>query len=669
MKTNKLLLKYSNCDDLIFTNCWMCDYETVVAESQYYKKYKKTRIVYGVLKNIQHPELRYRFVDIYDMFNFIAQNRRNNQIVYYHFLSFDGCFNLDWLGNNGFKAVENVKNNNEFSVFRTTGKHIYKIVVGIKNAWNELILITFMCSKEILSNSVKNIGESMEIDKFEMGQDEDPNFYIREPFKTLEEFEKHNMEYCLYCERDVDIVIKALVSFYVTLYEFMIERGYAHEFVNVRKCITIAGISFKLQLLELEKLGYDKSLLFINEYDERIIMDDFTNGGLTIMNEKYRKKSRKVKQGFMIDLQSAYPSIMRDGIPLGSMITTKPTDDRKYAHFITVKYKNIRAKNHTVPLLKNWNMKYRAHLYMLEVKGEYVTKGLDKEIELIEQSYEFDSKEIIFECWYLLGNPLKEYIEMLFGLRQQFKKTDKAKAYAFKILLNAGYGVHAKRFDYRSVVVERADDKYVFNKVEYKKVDNIDLNKKDNIAYVPNNRFVAVEYIDPQVLGIYHNKAIANYVTSMTHCLLIQGMYHFGLDHFNYSDTDSLILTDVEYDKVVEYCSNKLGGWEIETWDCDKGCEPKHDRFDEVFIGRSKTYELRYNGHLLKRKVAGVSHPDQMDFEDLKKHGAKIFKNAILRMQRVDGGVVLVDVAKHIKLEDVELKGEFKYGLYFESKK
>lgn len=670
---NDLLKDYLHLPEIIklFTNMWVADFETIVVDTNYYKKHKKTRIVYGVLKNIQFPSLKHTFTNINDMFKFITMNRKNNQYIYFHYLTFDGGYILNWLGHNGFKAVEKVKHEQEFSVFRTTGKKIYKIVVGVRNFQKKVIKITFLCSKELLNSSVKDLGKSVGLDKFQNDQENNPRFYVREPIDDVKEFERVNYDYCQYCERDVDIVINALIAFLLAIYDLTCERGYSCEFSTIRKSMTIAGMSFKLQLLELKKQGYDPDLLFMNDYEERMIMDDFTNGGLTILNEKFRKKSQKNLLGFMIDLQSAYPSIMRDYIPCGKMILQKPSDysPDNYAHFIKAKYTNIRAKGHTVPLLKNWNMNYRAHLYMLEVKGEYETRGLEQELALIEKVYEYDSKEIVFECWYKLFRPFTDYIDLLFEYKSKYKKTNPARSLAFKILLNAGYGVHAKRFDFRSVMVERSDNEYIINNKEYKVVEHIDLNKKDRLTYVPNNRFVATEYVNPALIGIYNHKAVANYITAKTHCLLIMGMIHFGMEHFRYSDTDSLIIEGVPKEKVVAYCGKGIGKWELETWVGENG--KVYDHFDEIYIGRSKVYQLKCEGVVIKTRVAGISNPDQMDIEELEKHQSHEFKDAFLKMTMVDGGPILIPCAKKIELADVELvgKGYKKYGVYFTGKK
>lgn len=639
----------------IFTNQWVCDFETVTNKTQYFKKFKKTRITYGYIENLQYDQQNYEFVNIYDLFDFFKQNCSHNQIVYFHYLGFDGTFILDWLGSKGGRArADHLFHEFDFSIFRTTGKKIYKINVLIKNKFRKKLIITFLCSKELLQAGVKQLGQSIGIDKFKKGQENDKDFYHVEPLNDLHSFKLKNKEYCEYCIRDVQIVKKCLVPFKIELFELMKERGYELEFESVNKCMTTAGISLALQKLELIKQGYSENDIYINEYAERAIMDQFTNGGMVILNEKYRAKSLRNVKGYMIDIKSAYPSVMRQKVPLGKMILEKPKDydPNNYACFQVVHYNHIWSKNnHTVPLLKNWNQKkYGKGLYLTQAK-DYTTYLLDQEIELIEQLYEYKNKTVVHEYYYKLADPFTDLIDYFFKMKEKYKKVNPAKSYLYKILLNAGYGVHAKRFDFLTVFPERKDNIYQDFKYSYKVKENINLNKQDRVTFVPNNKFVATENMDKFQLFEYAHKAMGNYITAKTHCILLKAIIAIGVDHFLYTDTDSIQMFGVEKEKVLSLCGTNIGEWELETWFDDQGNE--YDHFTDVRVNRSKQYILENNKKVIKKRIAGVSRAEDLDITLLEKYGLNLtFKDAYLRTVRVKGGLILVEQDKIINIDD-----------------
>lgn len=668
----KSLLK-TNYDLDIFTNQWMADFETVTAKTKFYKRYKRTKITYGYMENLQYDNQNCEFIDIYDMFNFFKWNCRNDQTVYFHYLGFDGTFILDWLGRNGARATNGyLRNDYDFNTFRTTGRKIYKIQVLIRNKYRKKLIITFLCSKELLQVGVKQLGKNVELAKYKEGQ-ETKEFHIVEPARTLLEFKEKNKEYVAYCKRDVQIVKKSLVPFKIELFELMKARGYEKHFVDVNKCMTTAAISLALQKLELLKQGYKEKDIYIQEYAEREIMDKFTNGGMVILNERFRARSLRNVKGYMIDIKSAYPSVMRQPVPLGEMIMTKPHDytPEKYACFQEIHYDHIWSKNnHTVPLLKNWNPKKYGlgYLYMTQAK-DYTTYMLKDEMELIEQLYEYDNKTIINEYYYKLASPFTDLIDHFYMMKEKYKKDNPAKSYLYKILLNAGYGVHAKRYDFTTVFVERKDGKYKDKHYTYKVKEHIDLNKRDRVTHVPNNRFVATKNECEKQLFQYAHKAMGNYITAKTHCILLKAIIDIGVEHFLYTDTDSIQMYGIPKEQVLKLCGKEIGQWELETWYDKDGNE--YDHFTDVRINRSKQYILENNKVVIKKRIAGVSRADDLDIEYLEKHGLHLnIDQAFLKTLRVKGGLILVECSKQIDIKDNFYEsGVWMYGCNFFIKK
>lgn len=76
-------------------NIYVADFETIIEDTQYFKKYNRSGIVYGYIKNFNYEDKAYEFINIRDMFWYITNNHKNDVIVFFHNLSFDGVFILD----------------------------------------------------------------------------------------------------------------------------------------------------------------------------------------------------------------------------------------------------------------------------------------------------------------------------------------------------------------------------------------------------------------------------------------------------------------------------------------------------------------------------------------------------------------------------------------------
>lgn len=630
--------------EFYFPNEWVADFETITKNTKYYQTHKHTGLVYGYMENLEF-DIDYEFNDIKDLFKFFF-NRNNDQVVYFHNLSFDGVFILDWLGRNNFKLShdDTIGDNKTFRTHRTTGNKIYMIDVSMRNKKGKIITIFFRCSYHILQKGVNALGKDIGMDKYEQGQENNESFYDREPCESVEEFKALNLDYCLYCQRDVKIVKKCLKDFYLVMYEFLNELNAIDHFNGLKRCITIAAISLKLQIIMSEILGYKaESDLYITDHKSWEIMNKFTNGGLTTANEDYREQLIK-ENGYIIDLKSAYPAVMSGGIPIGQMIYEKPMDfdHTKYCVFYEIKYDHIVAKNHNIPLLKSWEWdsqtkKLDLHNYTTQ-RYDYVTCLLHEEMQVLEQLHEFENKQILNTYYFKKEVYLTQFIEKMFYYKEYYKQVGKhARSHAFKIGVNAAYGIHAKRPDYASVKHENWD--WSSTKRKYERNERIDLNKKTHHAWIPNNKQAAFNPIDIYEWGSYSHKGIANYITAMTRVKLMKGIIHFGPDKFLYSDTDSLFLINVTKEQVDSYCGSGLGNWEIEK------------AFDQAQVLRAKLYDIYKDGKIIKQGAAGFKGKD-VDMKHLVDHRYQDIENAIKVAVRVDGGLIIESLSKRITIND-----------------
>lgn len=631
---------------LKFENMWVCDFETITAETKYWERNKKTGITYGFIKNLTIPYLNYQFIKIDDLINYITTTRYCDQTIFFHNLSFDGVFILDWAVKNGYTVTNDITDYNQISVFRTTGNKIYSIEMSFKTGKRKMKKIRFQCSALLLSSSVEKLGEAIGLDKYTKDQKEDINFHTREPEKTLEKFVAKNETYCLYCQNDVEIVRICLLDFYIAILEFMKSEQVDHLFYQIIDKPTIGSVSVHLQeIMFIKKYGVVDTM-YIHSYNERKIMDQFTQGGYTQPNPSVRGQLVE-KNWFIIDLKSAYPAVMKGNIPVGNMILSEPDDydhiTNNYACFQEIHYDYIKCI-HEVPMLKNWGdktspdgKKYDRYFSSAE---NYTTWLLKEEAEALEKHHVFKNKKILNQYWYRLDNPLKEFVDCFYGLKELHKKNAPAKSHTYKIILNSGYGVHCKQLDKLSVFVVDNENGIERGKKLYEQKENIDLNKPFRHSYIQNTNLGAYECVNLDELLKFPHKAIANYITAKTRIKLYNGIDYFGSDHYANCDTDSLFLYDIDKEIIDSYCGTQLGDWEIE-----KKSGPKFK------IDRPKQYRMfDATGMILKKGSAGFNLT-QKDYDKLDEHGEVVVDNASLVYQRVDGGLLLVPITKAILLD------------------
>lgn len=622
-----------------YNNFYVADFETITSETKYYKKHKRTGIVYGYIQSIGNEKHFTDFNDIGDMLKWLM-DKKINTVTYFHNLSFDGVFILDWLGMNNYTCVDEIDNESQFKVFRTSGSKIYKILVSYKHR-NKIKYMTFLCSKLILSCSVEALGINSNMNKFIGDQKEDSTFYDREPEETVQLFYAKNKEYCEYCKRDVKIVIAALLDFLNAVTNFLIEIGEEDNIDYVLESFTISSMGLKIQQLMLKQNGLETEDIQMRNLEDRMYMDKFTNGGLTVNNLKYSNIELKDIKGYVIDLKSAYPAVMFKELPYGDMYLSKP--NQPHCEFQEIYYESIWPKNHTIPLLKNWNAKPGSSNYFLSAKN-YTTYLLKEEAEELEKLYNFTGKRII-KCVYFKTKPyLSKFIEKMFYYKEYYKKQNElGKSHTFKIFLNSAYGIHAKRFDFNLVLPFMGTDTYENNGIEYKINLSNDLNKPTRHTYIPNNNLYAYKPIFKENMDlevITSHKAIANYITAKTRIKLLKGIIHFGPDNFVYCDTDSLFLINHNKDYIKQYCGNKLGDWEIEG-------EDNESTFDEGYFIRSKLYQIVKKGKIVKTGSAGFTKGKVKIPQLLLENKVEIV-NATLYPLRVPGGIILISRNKFL---------------------
>lgn len=635
-----------------FTNCYIADFETVVAETNYYKKHNKTKIVYGVIKNMRGYNEK-SFINLADFFKIIESFKQNEVIIYFHNLGFDASFILWYLDSLKFSAEKDNLQPNTFSVFRTTSQKIYHLRVNWKG-----ILIEFKCSKLILSSSVKSLGKNINLDKYSGIKDLE-TFYIVEPENSLKEFETKNHNYCLYCKRDVEIVRISLISFYKEIYTVLANKNKADKFDQVLKCFTISGISFLLQDIFLNLKPYQNNPLFLHNWKDREIGELFKQGGLTLINYKY--KQQIINQDiYSIDLKSAYPAVMGlDKVAYKycglfnnyknyeELIQKYKNFQKDYYFFVEFSLINVTPKNHKIPILKNFSKnRIVPHFLSCEIYHGYY---LLEELIVLLKFYNY-SKIVVRKVHKLKKKCLfYDFVNQLYFYKDKHKQDKKlAQSHTHKILLNSGYGVHCKRWDYLTVLSYEPDslifslEKKKDKQFTYLYKKNINLNQFGNPCYLPNNQFFVGQPINIcEFEGFLNNVWIANTITAKTRIKIMEKILEIGFDNFLYSDTDSVFMINKNLEEVKKMCGKNLGDWELEN----------NEPYESGFFARKKLYELKKGEKVVKKGSAGFSK-----INDLANLDTNIEHSAGLISEFVVGGIILVESFKKITFENQNLK-------------
>lgn len=630
-----------------FKNYYVADFETITDETNYYKEFKRTGITYGVIKNFEGT-IEKTFNKLSSFFEIIKSLGHGKIVIYFHNLGFDGSFIISYLDQIGFIHAEDCFNKNTFHVFRTTNPKIYYIRVNYED-----VLIEFRCSKLILQSSVKALGKNVNIEKYKHKAQETNEFYNVEPINELEEFEQQNLEYCDYCKRDVEIVRVSLLAFYEEMLKILNAKNEGDNFQELLNCYTLSSISFLLQRVYSTQKD---NPFFIKNYEERIIADKFKQGGLTLVNNNILQKEQKTNV-IIIDLKSAYPAVMANQKMAykyyGSFDYNNYEDlikdyqkEKHYYYFVEFDLINVVPKNgHDIPLLKNFSKnKLVTHYTSADIYHGYYL--LDELIVLLKF---FDYKEIkIRKVHKVLKKMLfRDIVNELYHYKEKYKKEgDLARSHTYKILLNAGYGVHCKRWDYVNITTTKPPSP-VFTvetstgkKITYVYKNNIDLNKPGHLCYMKNNKNYAIQPIRMEEHeGHLANVWIANTITSFTRIKIMNMILKIGIKNFAYSDTDSVFIMNKTEEEIKQYCGDKLGDWEIE----------KGEEFDYLYVARKKMYVIKKDNQIKKSGSAGFDKNfDISRIEEEKEYAAGLVGKL------VDGGMILTQSYKTISLTKVD---------------
>ena len=540
---------------------YVIDFETTTADTEYFKTHNTGTITCWMAKNLTDTDKQYGLTmnDLENWFIELAKDKEPISIrIYAHNLGkFDGYILLSWGIENWSCNLNNIKSKFTFTYEKGAGNEILKLIIKYKK-----LTVIFVDSYKLINYSVAYLGKLFNFPKGEVD-------YKQEP---VEKWEQLPLIYREYLERDVDIVIKALLQFDKALGDY--------ENIDWKNCLTISSLSRQF----IESVDTDK--LFKISFKSQQIAKRFYRGGFTSYNKNYWFKKVENINAKMIDAKSHYPSVMKlNELPAGEPepITEEEIDDYKIVF--------VKVVGHIKKCKTGWgtiNKTSDFHHYIFEDNQDFIFVGLIQEWKIQKHFYEFSKWEYA-EIWGFneTQNLLNEIIDKFYEL----KETSDTKL-VWKLLLNSLYGSCGMKANY--------PDTYFINENEIPNLAEISTDKKQYYRYHIKARqfFEGLTEIEIDYDLLNSNKCWNIWVAaSITSYGRYELMRHIAYkpDSVLYCDTDSmLILNDFPLEKVK--LGKELGCWEVEK-----------ENINNIYIQGAKRYVVGQDEEVLKTGFAGVS--------------------------------------------------------------
>lgn len=534
-----------------------------------------------------------------------CQNKRENYLLFFHNLKFDGEYIISWLLNNGYECIKDKKDRHDksFTTLITDMGQWFSIEIFFETKNKRHVnKVTIYDSLKILNFSVEQIAKdfNLPIQKLEIDYNEK-----REIGHLLTEQEIN------YIRNDVEIMSRALkIMFDENLTKMTIASDALNNYKEINK-------NFR---------KYFPTLPYEIDKDIRRSY----KGGFTYLNDIY--KGKEIGRGIVFDKNSMYPAkMMYEKMPFGDPIyfDGQYEEDMLYPLYVQTLSCSFEIKDGMLPTIqiKN-NLSFIPNEYIKSSDGDIVTLTLTSvDLELFLKHYN------VYDLEYHSGWKFRaikglftEYIEYWTNKKIQAKKDNNGALYRIaKLMLNSLYGRFGLNPVSRSKYPYLDDDGIVRYAMYESEI-------RDSV-YVPIASFIT-SYARKDI--IESSQKIRDY-----------SLQKYGKDLYVYSDTDSIhCLFDESEDlsEVLEIDDYKLGAWKLES------------KFMRGKYLRQKCYiELDYNEKLnvtvagLPKKLSDIITFENFDYGftteniDMKKDKKK------LTYKHVKGGVLLVETEFTIK--------------------
>lgn len=517
-----------------------------------------------------------------DHFMAFCSRKKDNPIIYFHNLKFDGMFILDWLFRLGFtwKKEKKELTSMTFTTLITDNGKFYEIIVFFYKNGHNINKVTFRDSLKLLPFSVSRIAQAFNLPFEKLTID------YAAPRPRGHQLTDSEIEYI---KNDVRIVAAAL--------KVMFDRGMDKMTVGAN---ALANFRKTLSFFEFDRF------FPVPVYDAEIRQS--YRGGYTYLKKQY--KNKELQSGIVLDVNSLYPYVMKaKPLPYGEGIHfegqyKKNSLFNQYVQAINCQFK---LKKGFLPTVQLHHSTIISSQYLENSGGEvYCLYMTNIDLELFFKHYD------VYNIYYLGGWMFKSrtgifdnYIDRWTETKQEAKREGNAPMYQIaKLMLNSLYGKMGVNPNVRSKMP-------VFDVDRVKLLDG-PLEQRTPL-YIPAASFIT---------------AWARHVTITA----AQSVY----DRFVYADTDSLHLIGEQLPEGLQIDPLILGAWKHEeTFVKAKYIRPKC----YIHFGHEPGSEQN-SWHVT---AAGLPHDchDQVTWDNFKP-GAKFHGKLIPRV--VPGGVILESV-------------------------
>lgn len=533
-----------------------------------------------------------------------CKNKRENYILYFHNLKFDGEYIFNYLLNNDYKCIKDKKDREDktFTTLISDTGQFYSIEIFFETKNKKHInKVTIYDSLKILNFSVDKIAKDFNLPIRKLELDYHANREIGH-ILTSEEID--------YIRNDVEIMARAL--------DFMFNE-------NLNK-MTIGSDA----LHNYKEMNTNFSKYFpILPYEIDLDIRRSYKGGFTYLNDVYKEK--ETGSGIVLDVNSLYPSVMKyEKLPFGEPLYFEGAykEDTLYSLYIQTFSCSFELKKGKIPSIqiKN-NLSFLPNEYIKSSNGDIVTLTLTNiDLKLFFENYN------VYDLTYHNGWKFKgikglftKYIDYWSERKINAKKEKNNVLYIIsKLMLNSLYGKFGLNPNVQGKYPYLNEDGIVKYKMYPKEI-------RDSI-YIPVASFIT-SYARNKTIRT--SQAIKDYTIK-----------NYNKDYYIYSDTDSIHLLDIDENilkSFVDIDDYKLGAWKIES------------KFVKGKYIRQKCYiELGYDDKL-NVTVAGLPKKlgKYVTFENFNKR-MQILANDTekehkLTFKHVKGGVILADTDFSIK--------------------
>lgn len=575
------------------------DFETNVSETD-------CRVWAYSICEIGNPDNFIYGNNIEDFMKF-CQNKRENYVLYFHNLKFDGEYIFNYLLNNGYECIKDKKERRDktFTTLISDTRQFYSIEIffDTKNK-KHINKVTIYDSLKILNFSVEQIAKDFNLPIRKLELDYKTNREIGHVL-TQDEID--------YIRNDVEIMARALkIMFDEKLTKMTIGSDALSNYKDMNK-------------------NFNKYFPVLPYEIDKDIRKSY-KGGFTYLNDSYKEK--ETKEGIVLDVNSLYPSVMKfEKLPFGEPLyfNGKYEYDMLYPLYIQTFSCMFKIKKNKIPTIqiKN-NLSFLPNEYIKSSEGDIVTLTLTNiDIELFFEHY--DVYEITYHSGWkfrAIKGLFTSYIDYWSEQKINAKKDKNDALYRIsKLMLNSLYGKFGLNPDVRGKY-PYLDENEVVRYAMYPK-------ETRNAIYIPVASFIT-SYARRKTITT--SQSIKDFTISK-----------YGIDYYIYSDTDSIHLLNIdesELSSFVDIDDYRLGAWKLES------------KFKRGKYIRQKCYiELGYDK--LNVTIAGLPKKlaplinfenfnigfttENLTDEEIKNTGKK------LTFKHVKGGVLLVDTDFTIK--------------------